>query len=300
MRMEEMQQLKQAAKETADQWHRRVMAAQDIGMGGEEEMMFCDDMLVDAADWLDACSWVCREAQAELDAGQPGQFCELSATLVEETAGGAVPEDLLVFVWAVVGEPPEMAAALYSGEDREEVDADEAEAEAVTEDADDGAVGAGADAEETAKEAEAEAATEVEAAAATQAVAEAEAAGVVEAAVVVEAEAAAAAEAEAEARLTWPRQEQEEGQEGTLHPVQLGGAVGAVVVIVEGALRWTRQGPDQEGTLHLARPGGAVVAVAYAPASKEDTSRAAAVEGTAAAVDLRKWRERKRLFDPGG
>eukprot|EP01050_Picozoa_sp_SAG11_P007087 SAG11_NODE_578_length_8373_cov_28.044471_3_plen_194_part_00 len=31
-----------------------------------------------------------------------------------------------------------------------------------------------------------------------------------------------------------------------------------------------------------------------------DTSRAAAVDGTAAAVDLRKWRERKRLFDPGG
>eukprot|EP01050_Picozoa_sp_SAG11_P061345 SAG11_NODE_40757_length_199_cov_96.870000_2_plen_30_part_01 len=30
-----------------------------------------------------------------MDAGQPGQFCELSATLVEETAGGAVPEDLL-------------------------------------------------------------------------------------------------------------------------------------------------------------------------------------------------------------
>ena len=183
MRMEEMQQLKQAAKETAVQWHRRVMAAQDIGMGGEEEMMFCDDMLADAADWLDACSWVCREAQAELDAGQPGQFCELSATLVEETAGGAVPEDLLVFVWAVVGEPPEMAAALYSGEDSEEIDADEAEAEAVTEDAGAGAVGAGADAEETAKEAEAEAATEVEAAAATEAVAEAEAAGVVEAAV---------------------------------------------------------------------------------------------------------------------
>ena len=160
--------------------------------------MHCDDMLADAEDWLQACSWVFREAQAELGAGQPGQFCELGATLAEEAAGGAVEEDLLVFVWAVVGEPPEMAAALYSGEDREEVAADEAKAEVVTEDADAGAVGAGADAEETAKEAEAEAAAEVEAAAATEAVAEAEAAGVVEAAVVVEAEAAAAAEAEAE------------------------------------------------------------------------------------------------------
>ena len=96
VRMEEMQRLQQEAKETAGRWHRRVMAAQDIGVGGDEELMYCDDMLADAADWLDACSWVCREAQAELDAGQPDQFYELAMTLVEETTAGAVPEDLLV------------------------------------------------------------------------------------------------------------------------------------------------------------------------------------------------------------
>eukprot|EP01050_Picozoa_sp_SAG11_P025247 SAG11_NODE_5633_length_1501_cov_1.574893_1_plen_68_part_10 len=68
-------------------------------MGGDEELMFCDDMLADAADWLNACCWVCREAQAELDVGQPDQFCELATTMVEEAGGGAVPEELLVFVW---------------------------------------------------------------------------------------------------------------------------------------------------------------------------------------------------------
>eukprot|EP01050_Picozoa_sp_SAG11_P002553 SAG11_NODE_130_length_15497_cov_10.780556_19_plen_225_part_00 len=35
-----------------------------------------------------------------------GRFCELGRTLVEEAAGGAATEDMLVFIWAMGGEPP--------------------------------------------------------------------------------------------------------------------------------------------------------------------------------------------------
>ena len=214
--------MKKDAKEAVDEWHRRVVATQDIGMGGDEELMFCDDMLADAADWLNACCWVCREAQAEQDVGRPGQFCELATTMVEEAEGGAMPEELLVFVWAVVGEPPEMAAAMLSGEDGAARGADEAaagaeataEAEAAAE-AGVVAVEAAAveAAEEAAMETEAEAkavaeakakavavkVAEVEAAvAAAGAVAEAEAVAMAEAVAAAEAEAVVAATAEAE------------------------------------------------------------------------------------------------------
>eukprot|EP01050_Picozoa_sp_SAG11_P007547 SAG11_NODE_634_length_8046_cov_8.096011_7_plen_224_part_00 len=223
--MDELKRLELAAKATAGLWHRRAMEEQDIGY-----QMVCDDMHADAADWFAACSWVRREAQAELDAGQPGQFCELGTALVEETADGAAPEELLVFVWAVVGEPPETEADLNSGEDSAEEGADEAEVEAGTEDTDVSAVGAGADVEGPAKEAKAEAVA---------------------------------------VRLKWPRHERDQG--GTLHT-----AVGAVVGLEGGGLRGARQGRSQEGF------------------------KTTAVDGEAVASRPRKWKERKRLFDPGG
>eukprot|EP01052_Picozoa_sp_SAG31_P010099 SAG31_NODE_543_length_14248_cov_3.230900_10_plen_71_part_00 len=67
-----------------------------------------------------------------------------------------------------------------------------------------------------------------------------------------------------------------------------GGAVGAVVGLEEGALMLTRQGTDQEGTLHLARLEGDVACVARTLASREGSSRKAAVEGVAVASGLRK------------
>eukprot|EP01050_Picozoa_sp_SAG11_P013412 SAG11_NODE_1565_length_4673_cov_9.494972_2_plen_151_part_00 len=138
-----------------------------------------------------------------------------------------------------------------------EAEADEAEAEAGEAEAD----------EAEAKEAEADEAVE---AAADEAEAEAAAAAAAEA----EAEAEAEVEAEAKARLTWLRHEED---------------VRAVVSIVEGALRLTRQGLNKEGTLHLARPKGEVASVVRAYAVQEGSLRTA-----------KPWRKRKRLFDPGG
>eukprot|EP01050_Picozoa_sp_SAG11_P025122 SAG11_NODE_5569_length_1521_cov_1.804501_2_plen_65_part_00 len=57
-------------------------------------------MLCVAEDWLHACSWIWRQAVAELGDGQPGQFLELGVTLVEEAAAGAKTEDLLAYIWA--------------------------------------------------------------------------------------------------------------------------------------------------------------------------------------------------------
>eukprot|EP01052_Picozoa_sp_SAG31_P010097 SAG31_NODE_543_length_14248_cov_3.230900_8_plen_105_part_00 len=67
----ELQFLEQEARATVGLSHQRAMAAHDIGLGGEEELMFCDDMLADAEDWSQACSWVLREAHAELGVGEP-------------------------------------------------------------------------------------------------------------------------------------------------------------------------------------------------------------------------------------
>eukprot|EP01050_Picozoa_sp_SAG11_P005979 SAG11_NODE_446_length_9395_cov_19.399957_5_plen_76_part_00 len=62
-----------------------------------------------------------------------------------------------------------------------------------------------------------------------------------------------------------------------------------------GALGWERQGQRQEGTLHLAGLTRAVATALSALPIQEDS-----MAGGAAALRLRKWKERKRLFDPGG
>eukprot|EP01052_Picozoa_sp_SAG31_P011192 SAG31_NODE_629_length_13436_cov_116.287825_5_plen_129_part_00 len=107
------------------------------------------------------------------------------------------------------------------------------------------------------------------------------------AAAAAEAEAEVEVEAEAEARLTWLRHEPKED-------------VGAVVSIVEGALRLTRQGLDKEGTLHLARPKGEVASAVRAYVVQEGSSRTATLKRMTVALKSKPWRKRKRLFDPGG
>eukprot|EP01050_Picozoa_sp_SAG11_P000945 SAG11_NODE_36_length_21869_cov_38.038999_7_plen_283_part_00 len=275
-------------------------------------------------DWLNACCWVCREAQAEQDVGRPGQFCELATTMVEEAEGGAMPEELLVFVWAVVGEPPEMAAAMLSGEDGAARGADEAaagaeataEAEAAAE-AGVVAVEAAAveAAEEAAMEAEAEAkavaeakakavavkVAEVEAAvAAAGAVAEAEAVAMVEAVAAAEAEAVVAATAEAEERWRL-RRRLRRGEVAAEAEAMTGSAAEAEAEAgAEVGLAWPRQGQDQGGTLRPALLRRAAADAARTPATREDGVRTATVGRTASASGLAKWRERKRIFDPGG
>eukprot|EP01052_Picozoa_sp_SAG31_P053497 SAG31_NODE_13747_length_849_cov_2.341333_1_plen_256_part_01 len=150
-----LQLLAQVAKALEDQWHQRVMAAEDTMTDDDGELLFCDDMLADAQDWSQACSWVLAEAHAELTVGGPGRFCELGSTLAEEAAAGAVVEDMLVLIWAIVGEPPEEAVGSRVGS--EALEADEADVETVTEEADAGAEGVKADVEGTVEEAEAEA-----------------------------------------------------------------------------------------------------------------------------------------------
>eukprot|EP01050_Picozoa_sp_SAG11_P000484 SAG11_NODE_15_length_26319_cov_13.810564_9_plen_177_part_00 len=162
-----LQLIVQEARAAVGRWQRRVMAAEDSDEEDSDEedddlMFYVDDMLAAGEEWLKTCSWVLAEAQAALGAGRPGQFWELGATLVEEAAEGATTEDLNIFVWAVVGEPP--AVAVGEREDIDiEAEADEAEAEAGEAEAD----------EAEAKEAEADEAVE---AAADEAKAEAAAA----------------------------------------------------------------------------------------------------------------------------
>lgn len=247
-------QLAIEAKAAVDVWHRRVTEAENAGASGDADLMFCDDMLADAQDWLQACSWIFKEAQAELGAGRPGRFCELGSTLAEEVDAGAVEMDLLVYIWAVVGEPPD--AAGNSGQDSKVVGADEADVEAVAEEANADAVDAKANVEGAAEETEAEA----EAVAGST----------------VTSRAGAANRIALDDQLNFVRDvlgeplemgvdttvadrlaQQRPGldQEGTIHLEQLG-TVGARVSIVVGSLWWARQGYKQEGTLHLGWPGG--------------------------------------------
>eukprot|EP01052_Picozoa_sp_SAG31_P060441 SAG31_NODE_19617_length_596_cov_47.374245_1_plen_116_part_10 len=114
----------QEARAAVGRWQRRVMAVEDSDEEDDDLLDYVDDMLADAADWLATCRWVLAEAQVELGAGRPGQFWELGATLVEEAAEGATTETMIIFVWAVVGEPPTVAVGEM---DREiEAEADEA------------------------------------------------------------------------------------------------------------------------------------------------------------------------------
>eukprot|EP01052_Picozoa_sp_SAG31_P042068 SAG31_NODE_6564_length_1973_cov_1.761473_1_plen_129_part_00 len=99
-----------------------------------------------------------------------------------------------------------------------------------------------------------------------------------------------------EDRLAWQRPGL--GQEGTIHLAQFG-TVGARVSIEVGSLWWTRQGQSQEGTLHLARLEGAVADGSWELTMREDWTTAAG-QGATMATGPRQWRERKRLFDPGG
>ena len=100
-----LQQLAQTAQEGVELWRRSVLASQDSGGYGEQDF-FLDDMLADAEDWAQACGWVWRQAREELAARRWGRFCALGRTLVEEAAGGAAEEDMLVLIWAMGGEPP--------------------------------------------------------------------------------------------------------------------------------------------------------------------------------------------------
>ena len=224
----------QGARTAADRWRRRVVAAEDDEAEDEEDLLFYDDMLVDAEDWLQVCSWVLEEVQAELDAGQPGQFWELGATLVEEEAEGATSEDLTIFVWAVVGEPPEMAVCSVG--DGAEADSD-GENHVVVDSGED---------------------SETDAEAADEAVAE-EAVAVVEEA---EAEEEAAAE------------------------------VGAEAVAKEAMAEAVAKAKAVAGAEAEAEDGATVEAAG-------DGLTTTYMEDEVASVP-RTWKERKRLFDPGG
>ena len=73
-----------------------------------------------------------------------------------------------------------------------------------------------------------------------------------------------------------------------------------MVSIAVGALRLTRQGLDEEGTIHLVRLKGDVASTVGACVATEGSSRTAALQGMNAVLQSKPWRERKRLFDPGG
>ena len=78
--LEELQLLVEEAREVAGLWRRRAEASHDW-CGDDEAGLICDDMLVDAEEWLRASSWVLSQAEAEVDDGRPGQFAELGATI---------------------------------------------------------------------------------------------------------------------------------------------------------------------------------------------------------------------------
>ena len=230
--LEELQLLVEEAREVADLWRRRAEASYD--RFDDEAGLICDDMLDDAEEWLRASRWVLSQAEEEVDGGRPRQFVELGATITEEAAAGATMDDLMIYIWATAGEPPEAEVMA--------VDAGEvAELKAVAE-----AAATEAEATEAEAVAEAEATTEVEAVAA--------AAAAESAAAVAEAAARATATAVAE----------------------------AVVGAGAETLTWVRQG----GGLRLATVaqelwlgGCGLGAVAWRP---------------------RRWKERQRIFDPGG
>ena len=73
-----------------------------------------------------------------------------------------------------------------------------------------------------------------------------------------------------------------------------------MVSIEAGVLRLMRQGLDEEGTIHLVRFKEDVGSAVGACVATEGSSRTAALQGMNAVLQSKPWRERKRLFDPGG
>eukprot|EP01052_Picozoa_sp_SAG31_P025291 SAG31_NODE_2209_length_6183_cov_6.782544_4_plen_242_part_00 len=228
-----LQLMVQEARATVGRWQRRVMTAEDSDET-DDYLLFCDDMLADAEDWLQACSWVLEKAKAELGAGWPGQFWELGATLAEEAADGATAEDLIIFVWAVAGEPPTVVVG--SGV----VDSDAVDSDAVDSEVADSEVVDSESADSEAEHSEAEVGEAVDRVAVGGEAVELE---------TVEAEVAVAEDAESEATA---RAVVEAGAE----------AEGELVLTMGGLTTMTRE---------------------------EEV-----------ASELRRWRDRKRLFDPGG
>eukprot|EP01050_Picozoa_sp_SAG11_P013928 SAG11_NODE_1665_length_4495_cov_40.440400_2_plen_277_part_00 len=265
--LEELQLLVEEAREVADLWRRRVEASYDLC--GEDE-----DMLVDAEEWLRASSWVLSQAEAEVDGGRPGQFVELGATITEEAAAGATMDDLMIYIWATAGVPPEAEVMAVDAGEVAELKA-VAEAEAVV--AEGPTVAVEREAKATAEVgsevvAEVVDTTEVEAvaaaAAAEAAAAVAEAAARATATAVAEAVVAADAddEEEAEAAAGYERDPEQAGV-AALDAGEVTGGAGAE------ALTWVRKG------------GGL---------------RPATVAEAAVAWRPRRWKERQRIFDPGG
>eukprot|EP01052_Picozoa_sp_SAG31_P032562 SAG31_NODE_3581_length_4100_cov_7.299675_3_plen_350_part_00 len=289
--MECLQMLVDEAKEMAGQWSRRLEVV--AGQGADLEVMcFCCDRLADAQDWLHTCGWILAEARREQCAKKLGRFCAAGYAVVEEAQWGASVEVLFELVVTEVGMPPDLEEEEWGPDSQgygREGQATEQEQEVQLAEGAKDVVGMGGP--RHTKEAEAEAAFEDVEAPARRVGVDAEE-------VVEEAEVLGKGVAEV-ADL---------GQEGI--DVEVVSAVGGVtsaanvvgsavvgakqlwiearVVIEEGALHGRQQllDPDYEVPL-LKTWGGDVLSKTTRQLSRRRLRR-------------RKWKERRRLFDPGG